>query len=284
MKRLLVFALVPALLLTGSVAALAQGTPEDHGSPAAGTPADTPPTVFVRQDPTLGPFLTDPTGMTLYLYTKDTSPGVSTCYDRCAQAWPPFTAAEPLTLPRGVDGELTTIARDDGTSQIAYNGIPLYYWAQDQQPGDVTGQGVGGVWFVVAPGQEFGAVASPAASPAASPVASPAATPAAAGEVAVTLQEFAVLASATTFAVGQEYTFVATNAGGFPHEMVIEPAGGNDEPLEADGQAAEIEGIEPGQSASLTWTFTEPGTYQIACHVRDHYPRGMVVTIRVTAS
>jgi predicted lipoprotein with Yx(FWY)xxD motif len=46
---------------------------------------------------------------------------------------------------------LGVLARKDGGSQVAYNGIPLYYWFKDSQPGDVTGQGVGDVWFVVHP-------------------------------------------------------------------------------------------------------------------------------------
>ena len=140
MKRSLVLALAGVLVLTASAATLAQD--------ATPTP---PPTVFVRQDPVLGPFLTDPDGRTLYLFTNDTTPNESTCYDRCAENWPPFTADEPLTLPNGVEGELTTITRNDGTTMVAYNGIPLYYFARDEQPGDTNGQGVGDVWYVVSP-------------------------------------------------------------------------------------------------------------------------------------
>ncbi len=231
----------------------------------------------MRQDRALGTILTDPEGMTLYLFTRDTMQGESTCYERCAEAWPPFTADEPLVLPRGVPGELTTISRTDGTTQVAYNGILRYDWANDQQPGDRTGQGVGDGWFVVALGAEFGA-----ATLVASPVASPAASPAAEGEVEVQLAEFTVMASATTFRVGQAYTFRATNTGAFPHEMVIEKAGAVDEPLETDdGQEAQVEPLDPGASGSVTVTFTEPGNYQFACHVRDHYPRGMALTIHV---
>ncbi len=205
-RWLLVAMLVPALLLAASAAALTQeGTPADHGSPTA----EETQTVFVRQDPALGTILTDPQGMTLYLFTRDTTSGETTCYDRCTEAWPPFTADEPLVLPPGVPGVLTTISRTNGTAQVAYNGIPLYYWANDQQPGDTTGQGVGDVWFVVAPGAEFGAVATPVASP----VASPAASPVAEGMVEVQLAEFTVRASATTFRVGEAYTFTATNVG-----------------------------------------------------------------------
>jgi predicted lipoprotein with Yx(FWY)xxD motif len=130
-------------------------------------------TVMVAESEELGQFLTDADGMTLYLFTNDTEEGVSSCYGDCEARWPIFRAEEPLTLPEGVEGELTLIERDDGTTQVAYNGIPLYYWQNDEQPGDTTGHGVGDVWFVVAPGEQFGdragmmamATPSPAGSP-----------------------------------------------------------------------------------------------------------------------
>ena len=110
----------------------------------------------VAQDAAVGSFLTDAEGNTLYLFTPDTTPGESTCYDDCAEAWPPLTPAEGMTLPAGVPGELTTIERTDGTQQVAYNDIPLYYFVRDEQPGDIAGQGVGGVWFIVPPGATHG--------------------------------------------------------------------------------------------------------------------------------
>ena len=143
---------------------------------AFGAMAQDSTTIAVTEDPVLGPILTDAEGMVLYLFTKDEE-GKSNCYDQCAENWPPFTAEEPLTLPDGVEGELTLIDRDDGTQMVAYNGIPLYYWINDEAPGETTGQGVGDVWYVVAPGQQFGEVATPSASPVASPVASPEASP-----------------------------------------------------------------------------------------------------------
>jgi predicted lipoprotein with Yx(FWY)xxD motif/uncharacterized cupredoxin-like copper-binding protein len=268
MKRL-VWLLVPVLVLGMTASVLAQEA----------SPTPTPPiTVFVRQDPALGSILTDPRGMTLYMFTKDTTPGQSTCYDKCAQSWPPFTVSEPLGLPGRVDGELTTITRTDGTTQIAYNGMPLYYFAKDTQPGDTNGQEVGDVWYVVHPGQQFGAV-SEAATPAAAPVGTPAAT----GDIVVNLTEFTILASQTEFKVGQSYTFDVTNVGQFTHQFYIEKAGAADEPLEANGQEAEIESLDSGASGTLTWTFTEAGTYQFACHLRTHYPMGMALTIHVTA-
>ena len=44
---------------------------------------------------------------------------------------------------------LGTTTRTDGTVQVTYNGWPLYYYVKDKAPGDVTGQDVGGVWYVV---------------------------------------------------------------------------------------------------------------------------------------
>ncbi|MEA2514207.1 MAG: hypothetical protein QOJ59_3694 [Thermomicrobiales bacterium] len=268
MKRL-VWLIVPVLALGMAAGALAQATPE----------AETPPiTVFVRQDPVLGPILTDPNGMTLYLFTKDTTPGESTCYDQCATNWPPFTAEEPLGLPPTIEGELTTITRTDGTTQIAYNGIPLYYFVKDAQPGDTTGQGVGDVWYVVHPGQQFGTTGAAAATPEAGMAGSPTAE----GEVSVELTEFTILVSQTEFKAGQTYNFNVTNIGQFPHEFVIEKAGANDAPLDDNGHETVIEPMDSGAGGTLSWTPTEAGTYQFACHVRTHYPMGMAVTIYVT--
>jgi hypothetical protein len=59
--------------------------------------------------------------------------------------------------------------RSDGSSQVTYGGWPLYYYSGDAAPGDVNGQGVNGVWYVVSPdGDEIrsGGAAEPAPGPA----------------------------------------------------------------------------------------------------------------------
>jgi predicted lipoprotein with Yx(FWY)xxD motif len=100
----------------------------------------------------LGTILVDGEGRTLYLFTKD-SPGVSVCEGECLKAWPILEGE--LTAGDGVDGALIgTISRSDGTTQATYRDWPLYYFAQDTAPGDVKGQGVNGVWFVVNPAGE----------------------------------------------------------------------------------------------------------------------------------
>jgi predicted lipoprotein with Yx(FWY)xxD motif len=132
----------------------AEGSP--MASPVASPAAMGATTVVVKSDPTLGDFFTDSEGRTLYLFTKDTEMGVSTCGGDCATNWPAYTATEPLTLPDGVDGELTLVDTPDGVKTVAYNGIPLYYFAGDTEAGQTNGEGVGGVWWVVAPGAQFG--------------------------------------------------------------------------------------------------------------------------------
>ena len=95
----------------------------------------------------LGEILADGEGRTLYLFLPDEQ-GASTCYDGCAQNWPPLEA--PAEAGEGVDASLlATSERDDGTQQVTYNGWPLYYYAADAGPGEVNGQGVGDVWYVV---------------------------------------------------------------------------------------------------------------------------------------
>jgi predicted lipoprotein with Yx(FWY)xxD motif/uncharacterized cupredoxin-like copper-binding protein len=265
MRWLVAALLVPALMLSWAAIALAQSTPEAEGGQ---------PTVFVRQDPALGPILTDAKGMTLYLFLKDTTKGESSCYDQCAQSWPPFTASEPFSLPFTVKGELSTIQRTDGTTQVAYNGIPLYYFAKDTQPGETNGQDVGDVWYVVPPDAQFGQGEEPVATP---ETAMTAGTPAAAGDVQVMLMDGVIQASATTFKVGEKYTFQVENMGTLPHQFYIEKAGAVDEPLEG----GEIETFDAGKTMTLEFTFTEAGIYQFACHVPGHYPAGMALTIHV---
>jgi predicted lipoprotein with Yx(FWY)xxD motif len=92
-------------------------------------------------DTSLGKVWTDDKGMTLYTFDKD-GPGVSNCYDQCAVNWPPLMAAAGAMA----EGEWTIVERKDGTKMWAYEGHPLYLWIKDTKPGDVTGDGVGGVW------------------------------------------------------------------------------------------------------------------------------------------
>jgi predicted lipoprotein with Yx(FWY)xxD motif len=130
----------------------AYGYPASPSSTAAATTAAASATAggtLQLGDTTLGKVLVDQAGMTLYMFMKDTQGQPSTCVDKCLAAWPAFSAASP-TAGTGLDAsKLTTIARPDGSPQVAYSGWPLYYYAEDSKPGDVTGQGSNNVWWVV---------------------------------------------------------------------------------------------------------------------------------------
>ena len=81
-------------------------------------------------------------GMTVYTYTKDTAGGASTCTGGCLTKWPAVTvgAGTTATAGAGVSGTLATITRsDDGTLQVTYNGLPLYFYQGDKAPGDTNG-------------------------------------------------------------------------------------------------------------------------------------------------
>lgn len=162
-------ALATSLLLAGSIAACGGG--DDGGASSTGSAATSSaetsgapteaPTATATSDDTaagqtvtvmtaetdLGTILVDGAGMTLYLFTNDT-PGVSTCEGGCLAAWPPLLGT-PQAGEGADDSLLGTLQRSDGSTQVSYNGWPLYYWASDAVAGDTTGQGVNNVWWVV---------------------------------------------------------------------------------------------------------------------------------------
>lgn len=110
--------------------------------------AEVPAPLKTAQNDQFGTFLVGPKGMTLYIFDNDKEPGKSSCYGRCAENWPPFT-------PQPGDPEpvapLSVITREDGSTQYAYKGKPLYYYVEDYTPGATAGHGVGNRWWVVKP-------------------------------------------------------------------------------------------------------------------------------------
>jgi predicted lipoprotein with Yx(FWY)xxD motif/PBP1b-binding outer membrane lipoprotein LpoB len=102
-----------------------------------------------------GHILVDNNGMTLYTFSPD-SPGVSMCYNSCAVAWPPLlvnTDSIPqVSSDVSSSGDIGIISRTDGTHQVTYNSMPLYYFKNDMNPGDTNGDGLngfGGFWHIV---------------------------------------------------------------------------------------------------------------------------------------
>jgi predicted lipoprotein with Yx(FWY)xxD motif len=88
--------------------------------------------------------------LTVYVFDLDLqSPGQSLCNGQCTQNWPPLIApAGNLPTP------YSAVSRQDGRSQLAYNGRPLYTFAGDSAPGQTNGDGLdafGGMWHIARP-------------------------------------------------------------------------------------------------------------------------------------
>ncbi|MFN8623650.1 MAG: hypothetical protein U0869_23160 [Chloroflexota bacterium] len=137
-----------SLLIGAMTAALAIGSLA--GATLAQSPAAGEAPSLAAQTDSLGTYLVDGKGMTLYYFTRDAFAGNSICYGPCAEAWPPLLVGDGQTVAvgDGVSGVVSSTERKDGTYQVTYDGRPLYLWAKDTAPGDTTGQGVGNVWFV----------------------------------------------------------------------------------------------------------------------------------------
>jgi predicted lipoprotein with Yx(FWY)xxD motif len=90
--------------------------------------------------------LADAKGMTVYTFDKDTAgSGKSACNEACAKMWPPVMVTES-----SVTSPYSTVRRDDGTTQLAYKGKPLYLFVKDAKPGERKGDKMKDMWHVVA--------------------------------------------------------------------------------------------------------------------------------------
>lgn len=142
---------VAAIFLAGCSTAAnpanSSATPTD--SPSATTSADA--AALTAASSPLGEIITDEAGYTVYTFTRDTpNSGISNCYDDCAMTWPAVSASS-TSAADGVTGEVGSITRTDGTTQLTINGWPIYRFAKDAAPGQVNGQGVKDAWYVLLP-------------------------------------------------------------------------------------------------------------------------------------
>jgi len=128
-------------------------TPSSEASSAAKTPAAAAAsTDLATAETSLGTVVVDGKGMTAYYFLKDTKDsGASACSGDCAAAWPAITTENATPSVTGVTGEVGTITGTDGKLQVTIDGRPIYTFAQDKAPGDVNGQGLNSVWYVIAP-------------------------------------------------------------------------------------------------------------------------------------
>ena len=164
MNRLYVF-----VAGAGAVAALAAGcssstknsvTPPpsttssapSSSAPAASGSAGAAAATVRTANSAFGQILTDGSGRTLYLFKADTGT-TPTCTGSCAALWPADTTNGTPHAMGGLSGAMlgTTTRTDDHKSQVTIDGHPLYFFSHDSKPGDVNGQGFGGLWYVVSP-------------------------------------------------------------------------------------------------------------------------------------
>jgi predicted lipoprotein with Yx(FWY)xxD motif len=148
--RLTALLLGAAAVLVAAAVGYLIARPSDHASKAkaATATATAPPSLRVAHS-RLGEILVDGQGRTLYLYVKDRGTK-STCEGRCAKVWPPAIVTGTPTAGSGVAAaKLTTTQRIDHSRQLVYNGHPLYRLSSDVRPGQISGEGFLGTWFVV---------------------------------------------------------------------------------------------------------------------------------------
>lgn len=143
MKKVVISIIVLILLAAAGVGVYAVTHPDKRAKPAASAQSQnaaqntsSTPLIQTKTSATLGSYLTDSSGNTLYTYGAD-SQGVSTCSGLCLYDWPIYEAITTSNLPANI----TVIARSDGKKQYAYKGLPLYTFTQDA-PGQITGDNV----------------------------------------------------------------------------------------------------------------------------------------------
>lgn len=206
-----------------------------------------------------GAMLTDEKGMTLYYFARDAA-DLDACKAACLQKWPVFYR-ENLYLPAELDpADVGVLVRPDGVKQITYRGWPLYYFADDKTAGDMKGEGVNGVWFVVQPDLSVRTAASASPSPSPSPSATP--TPSPGGQTyVVEMKNFAFTPNALEIRAGDSVTFV--NRDSVRHNAVA-----------TDGTTFRTPLLTQGES--FTVRFDKSGVYEYLCEPHRSFMHGSI--------
>jgi predicted lipoprotein with Yx(FWY)xxD motif len=127
--------------LAAAIAAvvLTAGCASSNGGAATGSTS----TVSAQNVPNVGTVLVNTDGKTLY-FTDQESSGSILCESACTSIWIPLTVADGTTptAGAGVAGALGTVMRPEGTTQVTYEGKPLYLFSLDTGAGQAGGNGV----------------------------------------------------------------------------------------------------------------------------------------------
>lgn len=109
--------------------------------------------VITTGDSEFGTMLFNDKGQAIYIWELEES-AKAECYEDCAKEWPPvLTDGAPRAAGSVRNEMLGTTQRTDGTTQVTYNGHPLYYYAHEKA-GEVKCHNIsthGGLWWVIQP-------------------------------------------------------------------------------------------------------------------------------------
>lgn len=152
---IVVLALAGCATSSGSTAPEPSASESESAAPEP-TESETPAAAMAElttADSPLGEIIVNADGMTAYYFDKDVpDSGSSSCSGDCAVAWPSITSETTTpVVDEGITASVGTITGVAGETQITVNGLPVYLFQKDAAPGDVNGQGVGDVWWVIAP-------------------------------------------------------------------------------------------------------------------------------------
>jgi predicted lipoprotein with Yx(FWY)xxD motif len=151
--RLMITIAGSAIAIAALAGCSSPATPSaNSGSTSGATTAPTTSTDAKTATTSLGKIVVNGAGKTAYFFDKDTAnSGASACTGGCASLWPAIESATTTPVVEGITGTVGTIVGTDGGNQITINGRPIYTYTPDAAAGAVTGQGFGGVWWVVSP-------------------------------------------------------------------------------------------------------------------------------------
>ncbi len=150
-------AIAAASLFAAALAGCAAGAADSSG-PQPGASGSSPGSTagagsaskLATASSSLGTVVVDGTGMTVYVYDKDTAGATtSACTGACSGLWPAVESESATPSVTGVTGAVATITGTDGKLQVTLNGLPLYTYSGDTAAGDTNGQGVSGIWWAV---------------------------------------------------------------------------------------------------------------------------------------
>jgi predicted lipoprotein with Yx(FWY)xxD motif len=137
---------LPALLVLAVGCGGGSGSEDTSSGPDGGGKAIV---VTTKDFPGYGTVLANEAGRPLYVLSSDPKGG-SKCADACAKDWPPVTGGKPSADGKVEESKLSTFKRDDGSTQVLYNGHALYTNTGEALAG-IGSKSLGGSWYLVSP-------------------------------------------------------------------------------------------------------------------------------------